>query len=102
MPAYATNMRLKFPILALILEAVTIVLYALFVVYDTGDAHGGGHHAEENNTHSDGPMTLYPSKYLLDLCIYVYMCVHISDLNWLVFKSKILLECYYTNSTRIH
>jgi len=66
MPAYSTNMRLKFPILALILEAVTIVLYAVFVVYDTGDAHGGGHHGEENNTHPDSPMTLYPSKYLLD------------------------------------
>ncbi|ROL55278.1 Ammonium transporter Rh type A [Anabarilius grahami] len=60
MPAYATNMRLKFPILALILEAMTIVLYALFVVYDTGDAHDGSHHAEENSTHSGGPMTLYP------------------------------------------
>lgn len=60
MPAYATNMRLKFPILALILEAVTIVLYALFVVYDTGDGHGDGHHAEGNKTHPENPMTLYP------------------------------------------
>ncbi|KAA0708948.1 Ammonium transporter Rh type [Triplophysa tibetana] len=62
MPAYATNMRLKFPIVALILEAVTIVLYALFVEYDTGDAHGhgGGHHAEGNTTHPENPMTLYP------------------------------------------
>ncbi|KAI7800029.1 Rhesus blood group-associated glycoprotein, partial [Triplophysa rosa] len=61
-PAYATNMRLKFPILALILEAVTIVLYALFVVYDTGDAHrhGDGHHAEGNTTHPENPMALYP------------------------------------------
>lgn len=66
MPAYATNMRLKFPILALILEAVTIILYALFVVYDTGDAHGhgDGHHAEGNTTHPENPMTLYPSEYL--------------------------------------
>uniref|UniRef100_A0A8C1BS78 Ammonium transporter Rh type A n=1 Tax=Cyprinus carpio carpio TaxID=630221 RepID=A0A8C1BS78_CYPCA len=61
MPAYATNMRLKFPILALILEAVTIVLYALLVVYDTGDAHGhDGTHEESNTTHSSSPMTLYP------------------------------------------
>ncbi|XP_056620449.1 ammonium transporter Rh type A [Triplophysa dalaica] len=62
MPAYATNMRLKFPIVALILEAVTIVLYALFVEYDTGDAHGhgDGHHAEGNTTHPENPMTLYP------------------------------------------
>lgn len=64
MPAYATNMRLKFPILALILEAVTIVLYALLVVYDTGDAHGhDGSHAKSNTTQSTSPMTLYPSKY---------------------------------------
>uniref|UniRef100_A0A673HV15 Ammonium transporter Rh type A n=2 Tax=Sinocyclocheilus rhinocerous TaxID=307959 RepID=A0A673HV15_9TELE len=60
MPAYATNMRLKFPILALMLEVVTIVLYALLVVYDTGDAHGDGSHEESNTTHSSGPMTLYP------------------------------------------
>ncbi|XP_016373148.1 ammonium transporter Rh type A-like [Sinocyclocheilus rhinocerous] len=61
MPSYATNMRLKFPILALTLEAVTIVLYALLVVYDTGDAHGhDGSHAESNTTHSSSPMTLYP------------------------------------------
>uniref|UniRef100_A0A672MJM9 Ammonium transporter Rh type A n=1 Tax=Sinocyclocheilus grahami TaxID=75366 RepID=A0A672MJM9_SINGR len=53
MPSYATNMRLKFSILALTLEAVTIVLYALLVVYDTGDAHGhDGSHAESNTTHS--------------------------------------------------
>uniref|UniRef100_A0A673HRT1 Ammonium transporter Rh type A n=1 Tax=Sinocyclocheilus rhinocerous TaxID=307959 RepID=A0A673HRT1_9TELE len=52
MPAYATNMRLKFPILALMLEVVTIVLYALLVVYDTGDAHGDGSHEESNTTHS--------------------------------------------------
>ncbi|XP_026147274.1 ammonium transporter Rh type A-like [Carassius auratus] len=60
MPAYATNMRLKFPILALILEAVTIVLYALLVVYDTGKAHKDGSHEESNTTHSSSPMTLYP------------------------------------------
>uniref|UniRef100_A0A671QQ54 Ammonium transporter Rh type A n=1 Tax=Sinocyclocheilus anshuiensis TaxID=1608454 RepID=A0A671QQ54_9TELE len=60
MPAYATNMRLKFPILALMLEVVTIVLYALLVVYDTGDAHGDGSHEESNTTHSSSPMTLYP------------------------------------------
>lgn len=63
MPAYATNMRLKFPILALTLEVVTIVLYALLVVYDTGDDHGHGSHEESNTTHSSSPMTLYPSKY---------------------------------------
>ncbi|XP_059837619.1 ammonium transporter Rh type A-like [Hypanus sabinus] len=35
MPAiYSTNMRLKFPILAILLEIVIIILYALFVTYD--------------------------------------------------------------------
>nr|XP_055042529.1 ammonium transporter Rh type A [Misgurnus anguillicaudatus] len=58
MPAFATNMRLKFPILALILEVVTIVLYALFVVYDTGDLHK--HHDGGNQTHAESPLTLYP------------------------------------------
>lgn len=58
MPAFATNMRLKFPILALILEVVTIVLYALFVVYDTSDLHN--HHDGGNQTHAESPMTLYP------------------------------------------
>ncbi|XP_051952230.1 ammonium transporter Rh type A-like [Xyrauchen texanus] len=62
MPAYATNMRIKFPVLALILEAVTIVLYSLFVVYDTGDKHGHdeGHHVAGNESHPESPMTLYP------------------------------------------
>lgn len=59
MPAYATNMRLKFPILALILEVLTIILYAVFVVYDDGkdnhDAHG------HNKTEAK-PLELYPSK----------------------------------------
>lgn len=56
MPAYATNMRLKFPILALALEIVTIILFAVFVVYDDGKGHG--HHG--NSTHETEPMELYP------------------------------------------
>ncbi|CAJ1076982.1 ammonium transporter Rh type A [Xyrichtys novacula] len=60
MPAYATNMRLKFPIVALVLEIVTIILFALFVVYDDGKHHGG-HGAKPNETHHEaGPMDLYP------------------------------------------
>ncbi|RVE55727.1 hypothetical protein OJAV_G00228940 [Oryzias javanicus] len=56
MPAYATNMRLKFPILALILEIITIILYAVFVTYDDGKGHGHDHNA----THTANPMELYP------------------------------------------
>ncbi|KAG9344636.1 hypothetical protein JZ751_010321 [Albula glossodonta] len=61
MPAYATNMRLKFPILALTLEIITIILFAVFVVYDDGhdDSHGSTH----ANSTEDGMaknLRLYP------------------------------------------
>ncbi|XP_037393803.1 ammonium transporter Rh type A [Pygocentrus nattereri] len=63
MPAYSTNIRLKFPILALILELVTILLYALFVVYDDGKtSHHEGGHDKDNSTdhHEENPVALYP------------------------------------------
>lgn len=60
MPAYATNMRLKFPIVALTLEIITIILFALFVVYDDGKEHG--HDPPANETQHEQPMDLYPSK----------------------------------------
>lgn len=61
MPAYATNMRLKFPIVALTLEIITIILFAVFAVYDDGTSHGHG--MPSNSTHhEESPMDLYPSK----------------------------------------
>uniref|UniRef100_A0A4W5P5S5 Ammonium transporter Rh type A n=1 Tax=Hucho hucho TaxID=62062 RepID=A0A4W5P5S5_9TELE len=62
MPAYSTNMRLQFPILALTLEIITIILFAVFVDYDDGK-HGG--HGAHNTTHHEekteqDPLTLYP------------------------------------------
>ncbi|KAL7888593.1 hypothetical protein AOLI_G00035670 [Acnodon oligacanthus] len=65
MPAYSTNIRLKFPILALILELVTILLYALFVVYDDGktSSHHDGDHDKDNSTDhhkEESPVALYP------------------------------------------
>lgn len=63
MPAFSTNMRLKFPIVALLLEVITIVLYAVFVVYD----HDSGHHGAEKNKTQTNPVALYPSKYLLQV-----------------------------------
>ncbi|XP_055769675.1 ammonium transporter Rh type A-like [Salvelinus fontinalis] len=62
MPANSTNMRLKFPILALTLEIITIILFAVFVDYDDGK-HGG--HGAHNTTHHEekteqDPLTLYP------------------------------------------
>lgn len=63
MPAYATNMRLKFPIVALVLEIITIILFAVFVDYDDGKGHGHGHQEHSNETHNEKPpMALYPSK----------------------------------------
>ncbi|KAJ8391509.1 hypothetical protein AAFF_G00088310 [Aldrovandia affinis] len=61
MPAYATNMRFKFPIVALTLEIITIILYAVFVVYDDGKPshHGEGHQAASNET-EDKNIKLYP------------------------------------------
>lgn len=60
MPAYATNMRLKFPVLALTLEIITIILFAVFVEYDDGKHSGDSH--SSNHTQEQGPMDLYPSK----------------------------------------
>lgn len=61
MPAYSTNMRLKFPILALILEIITIILYAVFVTYDDGHGHHDDHH--KTNGTEKSPLDLYPSKW---------------------------------------
>lgn len=64
MPAYATNMRLKFPIVALLLEIITIILFGLLTTYDDGKGHGEDSHS--NSTDHDGSqaMDLYPSKWL--------------------------------------
>ncbi len=61
MPAYATNMRLKFPIVALTLEIITIILFGVFVVYDDGKGHGHESHTNETD-HNTSPLDLYPSK----------------------------------------
>ncbi|CAL8317895.1 unnamed protein product [Merluccius merluccius] len=60
MPAYSTNMRIKFPILALVLEVIMIILFSVFAVYDDGKGHdhdssNSSHHAEPKD-----PMNLYP------------------------------------------
>ncbi|KAK6295002.1 hypothetical protein J4Q44_G00342280 [Coregonus suidteri] len=74
MPAYATNMRLKFPILALTLEIITIILFAVFVVYD--DGKHGGHGAHNNATHHEektaqNPLTLYPMFQDIHVMIFI-------------------------------
>uniref|UniRef100_A0A8C4EXU0 Ammonium transporter Rh type A n=1 Tax=Dicentrarchus labrax TaxID=13489 RepID=A0A8C4EXU0_DICLA len=59
MPAYSTNMRYKFPILALVLEIITIILFGVFADYDDGKGHG--HDTHSNETHHEKPlMELYP------------------------------------------
>ncbi|XP_076612684.1 ammonium transporter Rh type A [Chaetodon auriga] len=61
MPAYATNMRLKFPIVALTLEIITIILFAVYTAYDDGKGHEHGHDTHSNDTeHAAAPMELYP------------------------------------------
>lgn len=60
MPAYSTNMRLKFPIVALLLETVIIILYAVFVVYDDGHDHHSDHHSSGNKSEVENPVKLYP------------------------------------------
>ncbi|XP_062406204.1 ammonium transporter Rh type A [Sardina pilchardus] len=61
MPAYATNMRLKFPILALILEIITIILYAVFVTYDDGKSSHHDDHSNKTEPHGESdPLSLYP------------------------------------------
>jgi len=65
MPAYATTMRIKFPALALGLEVITIILFALFAEYDDGKGHGHDPHPDPGNSTAahaapEDPMSLYP------------------------------------------
>uniref|UniRef100_A0A8C7LL37 Ammonium transporter Rh type A n=1 Tax=Oncorhynchus mykiss TaxID=8022 RepID=A0A8C7LL37_ONCMY len=60
MPAYSTNMRLKFPILALTLEIITIILFGVFVDYDDGKHGGHGAHNTTHHKEKKDPLTLYP------------------------------------------
>ncbi len=60
MPAYSTNMRLKFPIVALTLEIITILLFIVYVVYDDGKSHHGPD--VPRNASNYGRLELYPSK----------------------------------------
>ncbi|XP_033991422.1 ammonium transporter Rh type A [Trematomus bernacchii] len=61
MPAYATNMRMKFPIVALVLEIITIILFAVFVVYDDGKSDDHHDKASNKSDHKEPmPMDLYP------------------------------------------
>ncbi|KAG8445810.1 hypothetical protein GDO86_010554 [Hymenochirus boettgeri] len=54
--SFSTNMRFKFPILAIVLQIVIIILFGVFVKYDTHD-HSGPH----NSTHEDNTfLNLYP------------------------------------------
>nr|XP_033795406.1 ammonium transporter Rh type A isoform X2 [Geotrypetes seraphini] len=53
---FATNMRFKFPALAISLQIILIILFGIFVRYDTNHEHG-----HENRTaEEDQFITLYP------------------------------------------
>ncbi|MBN3319461.1 RHAG protein, partial [Atractosteus spatula] len=56
---YSTNMRLKFPVLAITLEILTIILFGVFVTYDKIDAHHGPQNSNHSNEHPDFS-ALYP------------------------------------------
>ncbi|XP_023695180.1 ammonium transporter Rh type A [Paramormyrops kingsleyae] len=58
MATHDTNMRLKFPILAIALEILIIILYALFVVYDDGSPEHG--HSSSSNHTEQNNVSLYP------------------------------------------
>ncbi|KAK5879925.1 hypothetical protein CesoFtcFv8_023001 [Champsocephalus esox] len=61
MPAYATNMRMKFPIVALVLEIITIILFAVYVDYDDGKRDDHHDKASNQSDHKEPmPMDLYP------------------------------------------
>ncbi|KAL4630569.1 ammonium transporter Rh type A [Arapaima gigas] len=62
MPAYSTNMRFKFPLLAILLEIITIILFALFVEYEhEGHGHSDTKHGEHGNkTKNIADISLYP------------------------------------------
>lgn len=74
MPAYSTNMRLKFPIVALVLEVITIILFGVFTVYDDGKSQGHDAHSNETH-HDDNPMHLYPSKSTWAACCMPCCCM---------------------------
>lgn len=84
MPVYSTNMRLKFPIVALVLEVITIILFGVFAVYDDGKSHGHNghdghneqdkHDGQSNETHAEKAMDLYPSKFTWAACWQVLCC----------------------------
>ncbi|XP_072355164.1 ammonium transporter Rh type A-like [Scyliorhinus torazame] len=68
-PSYSTNMRFKFPILAITLEAVIIILYALFITYDDG---ANAKLAALNTTIPEDPFyKLYPSFQDVHVMIFV-------------------------------
>uniref|UniRef100_UPI00398E82D7 ammonium transporter Rh type A n=1 Tax=Pristiophorus japonicus TaxID=55135 RepID=UPI00398E82D7 len=69
MPAsYSTNMRLKFPILAITLEAVIIILFGIFITYDDGADAGL---AFKNTTKPDLFYKIYPSFQDVHVMIFV-------------------------------
>ncbi|XP_041043971.1 ammonium transporter Rh type A [Carcharodon carcharias] len=69
MPAsYSTNMRFKFPALALVVEAVIIILYAFFITYDDG----ANSRLALNDTKSPDPFyKIYPSFQDVHVMIFV-------------------------------
>ncbi|XP_060707488.1 ammonium transporter Rh type A-like isoform X1 [Hemiscyllium ocellatum] len=69
MPAsYSTNMRFKFPILAIALEAVIIILYGFFITYDDG---ANSRLAPNNTDKMQQVYKIYPSFQDIHVMIFV-------------------------------
>ncbi|XP_043918591.1 ammonium transporter Rh type A isoform X1 [Protopterus annectens] len=67
---YTTNMRFKFPILAICLEIIIIILFGVFVGYETNDG-GSGHGHSGNNSVPDKFITPYPMFQDVHVMIFV-------------------------------
>lgn len=66
--SYSTNMRSKFPILAITLEILIIILYGIFVTYDDG---ADSRHILKNTTTTEKLYKLYPSFQDVHVMIFV-------------------------------
>ena len=60
--SFATNMRFTFPLMAISLEVVMIVLFALFVQYDTGSNNSEVNSTESPAIDVETSMDLYPRE----------------------------------------
>ncbi|XP_063803157.1 ammonium transporter Rh type B isoform X1 [Pseudophryne corroboree] len=59
MGSHSTNMRVKLPLFCLLLQAITIILFAIFVRYDDETDANAWHHELHNNNKTNGDNDFY-------------------------------------------